>query len=46
MYDGQGLLPEIAGMLYEAGMRMVSFRPIVVQSNGFVDQADALFIRA
>lgn len=46
MYDGQSLLPEVAGMLYEAGMRMVSFRPIVVQANGFVDQADALFIRA
>lgn len=46
MYHGQDLFPELAGFLYEAGMRMVSFRPMVVQTNGFVDQADALFIRA
>lgn len=45
MYEGQDLLPEVLGVLYQAGMRMVSFRPIVVQPNGFVDQADALFIR-
>jgi FkbM family methyltransferase len=45
MYEGQALFPEITDLIYSAGMRMISFRPIVVEPNGYVDQADALFIR-
>jgi FkbM family methyltransferase len=47
LYEEQDLLPAVAGALYDAGLRMVSLRPIVYDHRtGYLLQTDAMFARA